>query len=392
MTGIVTEAEGLAALCRRVAAAPRIAIDTEFHNERSYSAHLMVVQIAFEDEVVLLDPLALPDLASLADALQQTVVVGHALSGDLRIFAERFSSLPQKIFDTQVAAAFCGYGVSISLLDLVQAITGTRLRKSQTVSDWSVRPLTERQFEYLVDDVAHLFALHDALQKKLLDNGRLAWAEAEMQPLTDLATFTPDPQRLYMRISGATRLSRRELGILREIAGLRDRLARAKDVPAKYIFTDDVLIGVTTLRPTTVDELSQLRRIDASTRKVFGEELIAAVARALALPEHDLPLRPLRSTPVNRDALVSLLSVITAAIATEHDLPSALLAPRAALERVARDLPKDFEEMGLALEISQWRVDLLAPRLLDALYGRTVLAVEGAAAGSPRIVAIAREE
>jgi ribonuclease D len=390
VTAIVSDAVALEGVCRQIIDAPRVALDTEFHNERSYSARLMVIQLVVGEEVFIIDPLAIPQLEPLMLALQKTKVVGHALMGDLRIFAERFGMLPGAVFDTQVAAAFCGYGVSISLLDLVQAITGVRLRKSQTVSDWSVRPFTERQQEYLVDDVAYLFALHDALEAKLIETGRLAWAQAEMEPLTSLANCTPDPQRQYLKISGAMRLNRRELGVLREVAGLRDRLARSKDVPAKYIFSDDVLIGVTTLRPTTVDELSQLRRIDAATRKAFGQDMIAAVARAMALPEDELPARPARPAPLHREALVSLLSVVTGAIAVEHDLPNALLAPRAALERVARELPKDEEEMRIALELADWRADLLAPKLLDVLQGRTALAVEGAATNAPRIVAVTR--
>ena len=103
--------------------------------------------------------------------------------------------MPSDAFDSQIAASFCGFGISISLLDLVQAITGTRLRKSQTVSDWSTRPLSARQKEYLVDDVAFLFRLQDELEARLERSGRAEWATEEMRSLSDPATYQSDPER-----------------------------------------------------------------------------------------------------------------------------------------------------------------------------------------------------
>ena len=116
---MIASADALAPLCTRVRTATRVAIDTEFHAERTYSPRLMVVQLAFEDGVAIVDPLAIADLDPLAQALTQTEVVGHALSSDLKILADRFDVVPHRVFDTQVAAAFLGYGVQISLADLV---------------------------------------------------------------------------------------------------------------------------------------------------------------------------------------------------------------------------------------------------------------------------------
>ena len=150
---LISDAPSLAALCARIATAPRIGLDTEFHTEKHFTPKLMVVQVAFDDGVAIVDPLAIPDLRPLAEALTGATVVGHALSSDLRILEDAFGVLPKAAFDTQVAAAFCGYGMSISLLDLVRDVAGVTLLKSQTVSDWSARPFSPRQVDYLVDDV-----------------------------------------------------------------------------------------------------------------------------------------------------------------------------------------------------------------------------------------------
>jgi ribonuclease D len=390
VTTIIADAESLAKLNEKIRAAPRVALDTEFHQERSYSARLMVVQLAFEDEVVIVDPLAVPDLRTMVEALGETQVVGHALGGDLRIFAERYGYVPSNVFDSQVAASFCGFGPAISLLDLVQSVTGVRLRKSQTVSDWSQRPFSAKQIEYLVDDVAYLFQLQDALVERLQRGKRDEWATEEMVPLGKLESHRPDATRIYMRLPGAARLGRRDLAILRELAQLRDGLARERDVPPKYIFPDDVVTGLVSLRPRTIEDLKQLRRLEHSMLKQFGVQILQAVERAVELPEEELPPRPPRPPSLHRDAIVALLSVLVNSLAASHDLPSTLLAPRAALERVARDLPKTAEDLATALELSPWRIELLAEPLLALLWGRTSLAIIGSETDSPRIVTVDR--
>jgi ribonuclease D len=388
---LVEDVAELEALCARIADVERVALDTEFHNEKSYAARLMVVQLVVGDEVAIVDPLRVRDLAPLAAALATKTVVGHALQSDLKIFADRFDRLPGAAFDTQLAAAFCGYGMSISLADLVADVVGIRLRKSQTVSDWSTRPLSAQQIDYLVDDVRHLFALQDSLRERLIRGGRLAWFEDEARSLVDPARYRADPERLYLRVPGAMRMNRRELGILREVAQLRDTLARERDVPLKYIIPDDVMAGIVSLRPQTRDDLAQLRRLDAGARKAYGDRIVAAVAAGVALDDAELPKKPARPPGADREAIVSCLAVLAGAIAAENELPSGLLVTRSALERVARELPASPEAVAKALEASAWRASLVAAPLHALISGQVALTIAGAGRGSPRVARVATE-
>jgi ribonuclease D len=376
--------EALALTCLRIARSSRVGLDTEFHTEKSYTPHLMVVQLLLDDGVALVDPLALPDLRPLADALAGARVVGHALSSDLRILADAYGELPCEIFDTQVAAAFVGYGLSISLLDLVRDLCGVTLRKSQTVSDWSTRPFTQKQVEYLVDDVRHLFDLEDRLRVRLAARGREAWAEQEMPALSELGTYRADPRRLYLRVSGNARMNRRELAILNELANLRDRYARERNIPLKYVLPDDVMVGLVQLRPKSVDDLAQLRRIDAGTRRNLGDRIVDAVRRGEELPEDLLPPRAPKPLGAQREALVSTMAVLVSALAAENDLPTTLLLPRAALERIAREAPQTPDALGDAVNLTSWRRELVVRPLWDLLSGDSALRVRGYLDGDPR--------
>jgi ribonuclease D len=385
---LIEDEAALAALCGKIARVDRVALDTEFHNEKSYSARLMVVQLVVGDDVAILDPLKVRDLEPLAEALADKTIVGHALQSDLKILADRFGRLPAAAFDTQLAAAFCGYGMSISLADLVSEIAGVRLRKSQTVSDWSTRPLSAQQIDYLVDDVKYLYTLQDTLTARLKASGRYAWFVDEARALVDMAKYTPDPERLYLRVPGAMRMNRRELGILREVAQLRDTLARERDVPLKYIIPDDVMAGIVSLRPHTRDDLAQLRRLDAGGRKAFGDRIVAAVAAGVALADDDLPRKPARPPGMDREAIVSALSVLASAIASENQLPTGLLVTRSALERVARELPTTPEAVAESLEANPWRASLVAGPICALLSGEIALTVHGAGGNAPRVVRV----
>ena len=387
---LVEDTVALSALCNRIEGVERVAIDTEFHNERSYAARLMVVQLVVDGSTALIDSLKVPDLRPLARALSTTTVVGHALQSDLKIFADRFDILPGVAWDTQLAAAFCGYGMAISLADLVHDLIGIRLRKAHTVSDWSARPLSEQQIDYLVDDVRHLLPMADRLTARLEETGRLGWFEEEALALVDPAKYRPDAERLYLRIPGAMRLNRRDLGILRELAQLRDALARERDVPSKYIIPDDVMTALVSLRPATRDDLAQLRRLDVGARKAYGERIVAAVAAGLALDESALPRKPVRPPGPDREAIVSCLSVLVNAIAAENELPAGLLTPRAALERVARELPTTAEDVARVLDATEWRASLVAEPLRALLAGEVALTVGAARNGNPRVERVRR--
>ncbi len=315
----------------------------------------------------------------------ETTVVGHALAGDLKIFADRFDLVPPNVFDCQVGASFLGYGMAISLADLVRELCGVQLKKSQTVSDWSLRPLSERQLEYLVDDVAHLLQMRAVLTQRLQEKGRYDWALEECAGLADMRRYRVDERRAYARIPGANRMTRRELGVLSELMQLRERLARERDVPLKYILPDDVLAGLSTLRPRTTAELAQLRRLDAGARRSLGQAILDAVKRGEQRAEPELPARFTRPLGNVRETLVSVMNVLVGEIAREHELPPSLLVPRASLERAARELPRTPEELEAMLDLSAWRARLVVEPLWRLLHGGKALRIEGYDAGDPRI-------
>lgn len=382
---IVADRAALELLCARVADADRVGLDTEFHAERTYSPRLMVVQIAFDEGAAIVDALAVADLRALALALTHTTVVGHALSADLKIFADRFNLVPPRVFDSQVAAAFLGYGMQISLADLVRGVCNVRLAKSQTVSDWSARPFSQRQIEYLVDDVAYLLPLYDALCPRLEQLGRYEWVYEECAELGDIERYRIDERRAYLRIPGAMRMNRRELGILNEIVKLRERVARERDLPVRYVLPDDVVAGLAVLKPAQPDDLSQLRRLDAGMKRQLGTSILAAVAHGQALSEADLPERPNRPAAPARDALVSFMSAAIAEIARDTGLPASLLVPRAALERLAREVPRDRAGFERTLALQPWRLALVAEPLWELLSGQAALKIEGYAVGDPKV-------
>jgi ribonuclease D len=267
----------------------------------------------------------------------------------------------------------------------VRDLCEVRLKKSQTVSDWSARPLSERQLEYLVDDVAHLLDMHDKLTQRLKEKGRYGWAIEECRLLADVERYRTEERRLYSRIPGANRMNRRELGVLLEVVKLRDRIAHERDLPVKYVMPDDVVGGLATVRPKTLEDLAQLRRLDSGTRRALGSQILEAVRRGEAMDEADLPAKFARPLGNARETLVSLMGVVVGELAQEHELPASLLAPRAALERVAREVPTTYEDFEQVLGLSHWRTHLVGEPLWRLLSGERSLRIEGYATGDPRI-------
>jgi ribonuclease D len=205
-----------------------------------------------------------------------------------------------------------------------------------------------------------------------------------MRSLVELRSHRPDAKRLYLRVSGNARLNRRELGILSELAVLRDRYARERNIPLKYVLPDDVMMGLVQLRPKSVEELAQLRRIDAGTRRNLGERIVEAIRRGESIPDDVLPPRAPKPLGPQREALVATMAVLVSALAAENDLPTTLLLPRAALERIAREAPQSPEALADLVDLTPWRRELVVEPLWQLLSGEKALRVAGYGAGNPR--------
>ena len=265
MQPLVTRDQDLIALAAELKNEPAFAIDTEFERERTYWPKLQLIQVAGPRTTAVIDPLALEDLEPLYALLRDPsiVKVTHAGRQDAEIFYNRMQVPPANIYDTQIAAAFLGYGDQIGYAALVNRLLNIRLRKTERVTDWSLRPLSSGQIEYALADVRHLLEIRERMNKNLEAKGRLPWLQEELTFYADPEFYTEDPGRAWVRISGWRGLDRRGISMLRELVLWRDREAAKRDIPRMRVIPDDVLLDIAARAPRTVNDLSPLRRLPA---------------------------------------------------------------------------------------------------------------------------------
>ncbi len=280
----------LAAVLDELAEAPTVALDTEFHRERTYFPKLALVQIAYEpDELVLIDPLEV-DLAPLAGILESdTTIVIHAASQDLEVLRLATGTVPRNLFDTQIAAGFVGYS-NPSLATLHAGLLDVQLSKSDRLTDWLVRPLPGRVLDYAADDVRYLLQIHDRLVRDLSAEDRLEWARSEFDLERARGAEAKDPDEAWRRVKGAGRLRGRAAAVARSVAAWRERQAAALDLPVRHVLGDLALVSIAQRPPRDHAALREVRGIDG--RSLSGgrsDGLLAAVGagRAADAPPSD---------------------------------------------------------------------------------------------------------
>ena len=243
---LTTTTEALAAFCKRASKFDFATVDTEFLRETTYWPKLCLLQAATPEEAILVDPLA--DGLSLQPffdllANDKVVKVFHAARQDIEIFVKLSGRVPANIFDTQIAASVCGFGDSVSYDNLVRSVTGVDLDKSSRFTDWSHRPLTEKQRLYALADVTHLRDIYVKLRQQVTDTHRWDWVEDELDVLRSIDTYVVKPENAWERLK--SKLSRpRDLAALQSIAAWRERRAQDGDQPRSRVLKDDALIEI----------------------------------------------------------------------------------------------------------------------------------------------------
>jgi ribonuclease D len=371
---VLTTTEELAEFAERALRSPAIGIDTEFMRERTYYARLCLIQCSLADETVIIDPFAVEDLSPLFDVLRDPHVlkVFHAGTQDLEIFYQLMGTTAAPVFDTQLAANLAGFPQQTGYGALVKELIGVQLDKADTFTDWARRPLTSAQTDYAHDDVRYLLPIHDKLMESLARDERIGWLEKDFARLANPAFFAVVPEEQWRRVKRVSSLNRRQLGVAREVAAWREREAQERDMPKRWVLSDESVIEIARRMPVSEDDLDAIRGVkDKLPRRRFGG-VLKAVAAGRAIPDDALPTleRRGRRPAQDTDAAVDLMVALVRKRAREHGVAMPILASRDDLERLASG-----DRSAHAL-LEGWRAEIVGDELLSLLEGRIGLALK----------------
>lgn len=368
---IATERD-LAELLAELGREPVLAIDTEAASFHRHHDRIYLIQVSSRERTAIIDPLALPDLSGFGALLADPGIeaVFHDADYDLRLFDHQYGFRAARIFDTRIAAEFLAEP-GLSLAALLERHFGVRMDKRFQRADWSERPLSPEMLAYAASDTAHLVALRNLLGEQLVAAGRAAWAEEEFAALTTVRwTPTEDREPGWLRLKGAKRLPPRQLAILREVHGWRVEVASKTDRAEFRILGNEALFAIADQAPGTVEELEKIKGIGRDTLQRRGRNIVAAVNRALALPESKLPRLerpPRRPREPEIEARLARLKAARTGITARLGLDAGVAAPNSLLETVARAAPATLQELAQLPGVRRWQVEALGEELLRVL-------------------------
>ncbi|WP_075221041.1 ribonuclease D [Acuticoccus yangtzensis] len=369
----ITTTDALAALCERLSAAPFVTVDTEFLRETTFWPKLCLVQIASMDESAIIDPLAeglsLEPLFALLSN-QAVMKVFHAARQDVEIFHHLSGQVPSPLFDTQVAAMVCGFGDSVAYDQIVQRVTGAMVDKSSRFTDWSARPLTEAQLTYAMADVTHLRHVYIHLRDTLAEKGREDWVAEEMALLASPETYDLKPEDAWRRLKARARQPV-ELAVLQELAALREREARERDVPRNRVMKDDAIYELALQRPRNAAAMTKLRAVPKGfERSRLGQAVLTLIDEVMGRPADSLPSLPKRKPSIEgASSAVELMKVLLKLSAEAHGVAPKVLATVDDLEAIVsgQDAPA----------LSGWRRVVFGDAALKLRSGEIGIAFDG---------------
>lgn len=348
--------EDLQTLCAELAEKPYFAIDTEFIREKTFWPVLCLVQIAADGVEACIDALAGLDMSCFYEILnnKNIVKVFHSCRQDLEIFYDLSGKVPCNVFDTQIAGMVCGKDEMISYQNLVSSTLGIDIDKGQRFTDWSKRPLTEKQIKYAMCDVTYLLDIYKIMIKQITENGRIHWVKSDMQALCDEELYKVKPAEAWKRIKTHVK-DKKTLGVLKELAKWRELEAMNINRPRKLILKDEVLLEIATCKPTEKQELANMRGLpNGFERSRFATSVLDAVKTGLQNPlcTEDLPVHH-HSRGHILPLLNEMLNLLLDIKAAEAQVAGHLIATADDLEDIAR-----HGEKAETKALTGWRYDI----------------------------------
>jgi ribonuclease D len=361
----IAQDDALAELCARLRQQAAIAVDTEFMRTDTFYPIAGLIQIGDGTTCYLIDPLAIEDFSSLRDLMldENVVKVLHSCSEDIEVFERLLGEVPSPIFDTQVAAAFAGFGFSLGYAGLVKAVLNVEVPKDETRSDWLQRPLSVSQLKYAALDVAHMLIVYGKLLQILKASERLQWVKSDCADLVTNARKPEDFYDAYHKVGFAWKLRPAELAILRDLCVWREAESRLRDIPRNRLIKEPSLFEMARKQPKDAAHLQRIEDIPSRTLRTDTETLLAIIRTSAATdpdswpPRLDAPLAP------NEAPLIKALKKFVRETAEALHLPPELLIRKKEYEAIVRSGMKGGV-FTLPERLLGWRYEVIGKGLL----------------------------
>ncbi len=369
---LIKDTKALEALCIALADEVFVTVDTEFMRKSTYWPDLCLIQIAGAELNGLIDPMAEGiDLKPFFTLMKNESVlkIFHAARQDIEIMVHLSGTVPHPAFDTQIAAMVCGFGDQVSYEAIVRKLAKAQIDKSSRFTDWSRRPLTDKQLTYALSDVTHLRTVYEALKKELDATGREPWLAQEMDILTSIETYRTEPEDAWKRVKVRLK-SKKQLGVLIAVAGWRELEAQEKNVPRNRILKDDAVAEIATQMPQTKEALGQLRALPRGMgNSRLGDALIKAVKEGLARDAATLPHANWGrdETSESTQAAAEILKLALKIVCEREGLAPKLLANTSDIEAVAESDDADVPLMH------GWRREVFGNLALELKRGNAMI-------------------
>lgn len=375
---LITQQSEFDHLCQRISAAGIVAFDTEFVSESYYRPRLCLLQFAFADEIVAVDPFEVSDLSRWWEIMadDQTTVVVHGSREEVRFCQFAIQARPRRLVDVQIAEGLRSRGFPMSHTNLISRVLNkTIAHGKQTRTDWERRPLTEQQLKYALEDVRYLIRVWQTQQKSLEQSQRLSWAEAEFETFID-HVFAEEDREGWLRLPGFSRLSPRDMATASALYLWRDQIAAQRNKPPRRILRDDLLVDVAKRQPQSVDELNMVRDMNRRDYQQYAEEILNVVHEAVEIPKSQLPSKSKgRHYPSQDEVLARILGLALANRCQELGISMSLVGTSSDLKELVRWHLFDNQQGPCPKLLNGWRKDVCGKMLTDVLDGKVSLRV-----------------
>lgn len=371
---LINSNDALAELCGRLKSSRFLALDTEFLRDRTYWPKLCLIQVAGENDIAAIDPLADGlDLSPLYALLhdKNIIKVFHAARQDLEIFYALTGQVPAPLADTQVMAMVCGFGDAVSYENIVAKLAKASIDKSSRFTDWSLRPLSDRQIAYALDDVRYLRPVYEKLEKKLQEKNRISWIAEEMEFLSNPAIYKMDPNEAWTRIK--TRLDKpRFFTIIRDLAAWREREAQHINIPRGRVLKDEALMEIAHHLPKDIESLSRVRGLSTDfARGRLGTAILGVIQNAQARAPDPLPEElTKKSMPSSLTPVADMLKMLLRIVAEQEGVAAKLIANSSDIEALAENDHADIPALH------GWRREVFGNRALQLKTGKSALKIK----------------